>query len=196
MKEFGTAIILAGGRSSRMGFDKQFLELGEERLILSVIQKLQEEFDEFIIVTNKPENYKDFPYKILTDKIIGGGPLSGIHSGLSESNSKHNFIIACDMPNINLDYIGYMKSCIKETDYDGCITMYKNWIEPFNSFYSKNLVDNLEETILKREKKIYPFLKNHNIFYIEEDMARKYTPNWEIFLNLNTQEDLDEYLSV
>lgn len=195
LKEFGTAIILAGGKSSRMGFDKQFLELNEKRLISTIIENLKDEFEEFIIVTNKPESYEDFPYKILTDKIKDKGPLGGIHAGLSEASSKYSFVIACDMPNINLEYIKYMKSSIENTNYDGVITKSKEWIEPFNSLYSKEILYDLEETLLKGEKMIYPFLKGKNIFYIEEYIAKKFTPNWEIFINLNTQEELEKYLN-
>lgn len=177
-----------------MGFDKQFLELNEKRLILTLIENLKGEFNEFIIVTNKPERYRNFPYKILTDKIKDKGPLGGIHSGLSEASSKYSFVIACDMPNINIEYIRYMKTCLKNSNYDGCITKSEKWIEPFSSFYSKSLVKDMEKILLEGEKMIYPFLKRQNIFYIEEKIARNYSPNWEIFVNLNTQEELEKYL--
>jgi len=193
LKEFGTAIILAGGKSSRMGFDKQFLMIREKRLMESMIDKLNKEFNEFIVVTNKPEYYVDFPHKLVTDKIVGQGPLSGIHAGLSEADSKYSFVIACDMPNINLDYIRYMKESIKNTDYDGCITYSKDWIEPFSSFYSKEILQDLEKSLLAGQKMIYPFIKEHNFYYVDEDIARKFTPDWDIFINLNTQEELEYY---
>lgn len=69
MKDFGTAIILAGGKSSRMGFDKQFLKLDERRLMDSLIHKLESEFDEIIIVTNKPEYYIGLSHRIARDII-------------------------------------------------------------------------------------------------------------------------------
>ena len=195
LKEFGTAIILAGGKSSRMGFDKQFLMINEKRLIESMIDKLKEEFDEFIIVTNKPKYYIDFPHKIVSDKIVGQGPLGGIHAGLSEANSKYSLVIACDMPNVNLEYIRYMKDCLKNSNYDGCITYSSDWIEPFNSFYSKEIVENLEDTLERGDRMIYPFLKRQNIYYIDEVIAKKYAPGWDMFINLNTQAELDEYLN-
>ena len=80
MKKFGTAIILAGGKSTRMGFDKQFLELNKKRLIDIIINKLKEEFEEIIIVTNKPEEYRKYTQKILSDKIKDVGPLGGIYT--------------------------------------------------------------------------------------------------------------------
>ena len=168
MQKFGTAIILAGGKSSRMGFDKQFLMIHERRLMDSIIHKLREEFEEIIIVTNKPESYIGLSHKIIKDIIEDKGPLGGIHSGLKESSSQYAFIVACDMPNINMDYIRYMKSCIKDNNLDGCVTNFGDWVEPFSSFYSKGIVEDIELHLLTNRRSINSLLKNLEIYYIEE----------------------------
>ncbi len=108
MKEFGTAIILAGGKSSRMGFDKQFLKIKERLLIENLIQRLKPSFSEIVIVTNRPEEYKSLPVIVTQDVFKGIGPLAGIHAGLLKSTSRFSYIIACDMPNINIEFINYM----------------------------------------------------------------------------------------
>lgn len=194
MKKFGTAIILAGGKSSRMGFDKQFLKIDERRLMDSLIHKLREEFDEIIIVTNKPEYYIGLSHKIISDIIEGKGPLSGIHAGLKEASSQYAFIVACDMPNINMDYVRFMKSFINDKEIDGCVTKFGDWIEPFSSFYSKDIVEDIEKHLLSERRSINSLLYNLNIHYVEEYKAREFSPNWDMFLNLNTKEDLYYYL--
>lgn len=194
MKKFGTAIILAGGKSSRMGFDKQFLKIDERRLMDSLINKLREEFDEIIIVTNKPEYYIGLSHKIISDIIEGKGPLSGIHAGLKEASSQYAFIVACDMPNINMDYVRFMKSFINDKEIDGCVTKFGDWIEPFSSFYSKDIVEDIEKHLLSERRSINSLLYNLNIHYVEEYKAREFSPNWDMFLNLNTKEDLYYYL--
>lgn len=194
MKKFGTAIILAGGKSSRMGFDKQFLKIHERRLMNIVIDTLEEEFGEIIIVTNKPEKYNESKYKILTDIIKGVGPLGGIHSGLKESSSQYAFIIGCDMPNINLDYIKYMKKIIKNNSVDICITKYGEDIEPFHGFYSKNIIEDIEIYIKTGKRSIRDLALRLSTHYIEEDKAKEYSSNWDMFANLNTIEDLNRYM--
>lgn len=194
MKKFGTAIILAGGKSSRMGFDKQFLKIDQRRLMDSLINKLKKDFQEIIIVTNKPEYYIGLSHKIITDKLKEKGPLGGIHAGLLESSSKYSFVLACDMPNINMEYVRYMKESMKDQDLDGCVTNYMDWIEPFSSFYSRDLVKEIENHIDSGRRSINSMLKSLNIKYIEEEDARRFSPNWDMFLNLNTREDLDLYL--
>jgi molybdopterin-guanine dinucleotide biosynthesis protein A len=193
MKSFGTAIILAGGQSSRMGFDKQFLEIDEKKLMDSIISRLETKFEEIIIVTNKPEEYKELNHKIISDIIVCKGPLSGIHAGLTESSSKYSFVIACDMPNINISYIDYMQSCIEGKDIDGCVTIYKDNLEPFISFYSKDIIKDIEKYLGLGRRSLHQLLRSLQIHYIEEKIARKFTPNWDMFLNLNTIEDLSLY---
>lgn len=194
MNKFGTAIILAGGKSSRMGFDKQFLEIDERRIMNDIIYKLEQQFNEIIIVTNKPEEYKEIKHKIITDIIIGKGPLSGIHAGLKESSSKYAFVVACDMPNINMDYVSYMRETISNKDIDGCVTKFNEYIETFNSFYSKDIVDKIEEYLMDDKRSINSFLRNLRIHYIEENKAREFSSDWTMFSNLNTKEDLEFYL--
>lgn len=195
MKKFGTSIILAGGKSSRMGFDKQFLKIDEKRLMNLVINKLEEEFDEIIIVTNKPDEYIGFKEKIRTDIIKGMGPLSGIHSGLSEASSEYAFVIACDMPNINIDYVRYMKKVIEGKDMDACVTRTKDNIEPLHGFYSKGIVERIEKHLLSNRRSINSLIHDLKTHYIEESEAMEFGLNGDVFKNLNTKEDLDDFLS-
>lgn len=194
MKKFGTAVILAGGKSSRMGFDKQLLKINERRLMDSLIMKLNQEFDEIIIVTNRPECYKGLGDKIISDIIVGRGPLSGIHAGLTMASNEFSYFLACDMPNINFDYIRYMKNSIRCIDTSACITRFGSWIEPFNAFYSKKLKIEIEKHLFSGNRSINSLLEKVDVYYISEEEARRFSPNWDMFLNLNTKEDLNSYL--
>lgn len=194
MKKFGTAVILAGGKSTRMGFDKQFLMIKRRRLIDIIRKKLKKEFEEIILVTNKPQYYIGYTDKITEDKIPNKGPLSGIHAGLVEASSHFVYFIACDMPNINLDYIRFMKNTLKDKDVLACITKYGEWIEPFNAFYSKDMIEHIEKHLAKDMRSVNSLINKLPVYYIEEEEARSFSPNWDMFLNLNTRKDLEEYL--
>lgn len=193
MKDFGTCIILAGGKSSRMGFDKQFLKVDKRRLMYSIIERLEDEFDQIIIVTNKPEHYIGLSHVITKDILKEKGPLGGMHAGLKKADSKYSFVIACDMPNINLDYMRYMRN---RTSKMGCTTRFGDWIEPFCSFYSKEIVGDIEEYLKTGKRSINHLLMNLQVNYIEEGKAREFSPNWDMFLNLNTQRDLNQFLKL
>ena len=190
----GTAVILAGGNSSRMGFDKQCIMLKGKRLIELQIQVLQGIFSEIIIVTNKPELYKDYRCKITTDQLQSFGPMGGIHAGLKAAQSQFSYFIACDMTYINLNYIKYMKENLYTTKASCCITKLGDWIEPFNAFYSKDTIKDIEEHLNQNKKSVHSLVKKLNTLYIEENTARSFSPNWDMFLNLNTKEDLQQYM--
>lgn len=153
MKKFGTAVVLAGGKSTRMGFDKQLLRVNNRKLVESIINKLKHEFDEIIVVTNRPEYYIGLSNKITKDIIVGKGPLSGIHVGLKEASSQMAYFVACDMPNINMQYVRYMKERIKVLNIEACVTRYGTWIEPFSAFYSKDIVTDIESHLLEEGKR-------------------------------------------
>jgi molybdopterin-guanine dinucleotide biosynthesis protein A len=194
MNEFGTAIILAGGKSSRMGFDKQFLRIKERLLIENLVQRLSPSFNEIIIVTNKPDEYKSLPVIVTKDVFTEKGPLAGIHAGLLESSSHFSYVIACDMPNINMEFIQFMRSQINNGDKKACIARFKEWIEPFNAFYSRDIIEPIEDFLELGGRSINRLLRDLDIDFIDEEKAREFSTNWDMFYNLNTKADINEYL--
>ena len=84
-----TGIILAGGKSSRMGSDKGFLKLNDKRFVLYSIEALKPLVSEILIVSDN-ENYDTFGYKRIEDIIKNSGPVAGIYSGLKASKTEYN----------------------------------------------------------------------------------------------------------
>ena len=195
MLNLDTVIILAGGKSIRMGIDKQFMTINNHSMIDHMIEKLKKHFKEIIIVTNKPEMYKNYPYKIVEDKVKDFGPLAGIHAGLLSSSSLYNYVVACDMPFINFNYVYYMLSLIKDDikGTDLVVTRLGEWIEPFNAFYSKELIGRIENNIRLNKRRIVTLFEQAEVLYVPENKAREFSPNWEMFMNLNTRNDLELY---
>lgn len=194
MNKFNTAVILAGGKSSRMGFDKQFLEINKKRLMDEQILKLREQFEEIIVVSNKIDSYYDVNYKIVCDEIKEIGPLGGVHVGLKNAASKYIYITACDMPIINNDYIRFMKEKIND-NVEACVTKTGNRIEPFNGFYSVNLIHKIEELIYNKHTSMFSLLSSINTIYIEESDAKKISGSLDMFTNLNDIKDLTSYIN-
>ena len=92
-----TGIILAGGKSSRMGTDKGFLKLNNKPFIEYSIEALQPLVSELLIVSNNPD-YDVFKLKRVDDLIKNAGPLAGIYSGLKHSKTEYNLVLSCDIP--------------------------------------------------------------------------------------------------
>ncbi len=192
-KEFGSAVILAGGKSRRMGFDKQFLQIKNHYLLCHHGEQLAKLFEQIIVVTNTPELYRDTPFVLVSDELRDKGPLGGIHIGLKTATSRQVFFLACDMPNIHLDYIRFMQQRLQGGTDNACITRFGDWIEPFNAFYARDLLADIENYLNNGHHSLFRFLKSQNTHYISEAEARRYSPDWQMFLNLNTREDFETW---
>ncbi|MFK4341202.1 molybdopterin-guanine dinucleotide biosynthesis protein A [Paenibacillus sp. RC21] len=93
-----TGIIVAGGRSSRMGQDKAMLQLGGVTVLERISAVLGQVAQRVIVVARDTQQYRRFGLETTTDLYPGLGPLSGIHAGLSASNTEWGIVVACDMP--------------------------------------------------------------------------------------------------
>src|SRR3989338_10174791 len=148
-----TAIILAGGESSRMGTDKAFLKIGNQPLIKRQIELLRKIFKKIIIVTNSLPKYRGYKgIKIISDIIPHRGPLGGIYSGLLASSSTYNFVVACDMPFINESLIRYMIK--NKDDYDVLIPKIDKKFHPLFGIYSKDCLPIIEKRIKQQRLKV------------------------------------------
>ena len=194
MKEFDTAIIIAGGKSTRMGFDKAFMRIGHSPCIEIIVKKLKRHFNEIIIVTDEKNKYSLTDVTITQDKIKNAGPLGGLHAGLKESNSIYNYLIACDMPVISDKLITYMKEIlILKPQIIACEN--KGFIEPFHAVYSKQLTSKIEEEIKKNEYSLYSLMLKSNTEIIGYNIIKKICENSNIFTNLNTRQELEQFRS-
>lgn len=204
MDYFKTALILAGGKSSRMEFDKQLLVINEQRLIFNIAKNLEKHFEHIIIVSNKKEIYKDCKYDVVSDEIKDSGPLAGISVGLNHSKSEFVYIVACDMPNIDDKYINSIKSRIKKDivdriEYDVYLSQIDNKTQLFNGFYKRELGHEIKKYLINDTKKsILSFIENTDkrVNYIDEVEFLKNSFDKDMFINLNTQEDLNRYKSI
>jgi molybdopterin-guanine dinucleotide biosynthesis protein A len=194
MNKFGTAVILAGGKSKRMGQNKELLNINNRRLVEVQISKLEKIFEEILVITNHPHYYHGLNCKTHEDIIKDKGPIGGIYSGLVNSSSRYTFFLACDMPVLNIEYVKFLIDKINKEEPMACITLLGEWIEPFNAFYSKDMIKRVEEYIRKGGYSIHQLVKELKCVFIEEKIARKYSPNWNMFINFNTKEDVETYL--
>jgi molybdopterin-guanine dinucleotide biosynthesis protein A len=183
-----TGVILAGGKSSRMGTDKGVLELNGKKIIEHIISSIQPVVDEIIIISNN-NNYDYLGLKVYSDIIKECGPLAGIHTALSYSSTEKNLVVSCDIPFINSDLLSYLVNNAGRCEV--AIPVHNGNTEPLCAVYSKKCTDRFEELISKNE------LKMHNVFhhfitkeiFISEKQSF-YHP--KLFVNINTPAELNK----
>ncbi|MBI3353729.1 MAG: molybdenum cofactor guanylyltransferase [Nitrospirae bacterium] len=184
-----TGIILTGGKSSRMGRNKAFLRLNGEVIIERTVRLFNDLFDEVILVTNSPDEYKYLNTRIVSDMYPQGGSLIGIYSGLYHSSSQYSFVAACDMPFLKKGFIEYI---IKQKDnYDIVIPFSKDGQEPLHAVYSRTCLKPMEGQIKRGNLKIIDIIPGLKARRIERDEIIPFDPEFTSFINVNTPSELE-----
>lgn len=183
-----TGIILSGGRSSRLGMNKAFLEIEGERLIDRTVKKFRGLFSEIILVTNEPLLYLDQDITLVTDIYKGKGPLGGLYAGLFYASFDYAFLCACDMPYLNPEFIRYMMGKVPE--YDIVVPETADGFHPLHAIYSRRCLPTIKSLLLRDRLKMTGCFKGMKVLYVPETVIRRYDQQGWMFLNINTEQDL------
>jgi molybdopterin-guanine dinucleotide biosynthesis protein A len=183
-----SGIILSGGKSSRMGENKAFIEIDGVPIIRRICNLFKTLFSEILIVTNEIELFQDFEAKIYHDLIPNQGALGGLYTGIYFSSFPHVFCVACDMPFLKGPVIRHLIE--KMENYDVVVPKTQDGLQPLHAIYSKNCLDPIRRIMERKHFKIidiYPMVK---VNVVEENEFRHLDATRESFLNVNTPEEL------
>ena len=188
-----SSIILAGGKSLRLGYDKVLERVGKTSLLEQVISRIDSFSKDIIIVTAKERTFASLAnhpkVKVVSDIFPGQGSLGGIYTGLKKSGSFYNLVVAADMPFLNESLLRYI---IEVSDgYDFVLPKVDDLYEPLHAVYSQNCITPIE-TILQQGKKVIIELFNYvKVRYIGAEEIDRFDPQHLSYFNINTKEDLE-----
>ncbi len=186
-----TGVILAGGKSRRLGRDKVLLSVGGRNLLERTCQLFHEIFSEVVIVTNSPLEFFNSDAEIFTDLVPGCGPLGGIFTGLVFSTHPHSFVTACDMPFLNRDLIQYLISL--KDDYDVVMPQSESGYETMHAVYSRQCLKVIKASLDEGELKVDRILPKIRTRMVGPSELRPYLEGiTSPFFNINTPQDLEE----
>lgn len=182
-----TGIILAGGKSSRMGTDKGLQELCGKPLISYSIRLLSE-LCSTIIISSSSDAYKSFGYKTVADEIPGIGPMGGVFSVLKQSKTDKNLVLSCDLPFVSKELLlfilknseGYQVAVPWEGDQH---------YEPLCGFYHLSVLEQMQGFIQNGNYKLPDLFKEISINRLVINKELDFYTE-ELFLNVNSKHDL------
>jgi molybdopterin-guanine dinucleotide biosynthesis protein A len=183
-----TGILLAGGKSSRMGKEKGSLKLGNQFLYEYPLQVLEACCENILISSCNP-SLPRAPHPLVCDEISGLGPLGGIYSCLKYSSTELNVILSYDMPGINVPLIHYLLTEAK--GYDVVVpALIEHQPEPLCGVYRKSALPVFEACIQQKEYAVHKALRKSRskVLIIHQHMDFWHP---ELFININTREDLE-----
>src|SRR5438477_322279 len=182
-------VVLAGGRSSRMGGrDKAFAAVDGEPIAVRTIRLFRGLFPQVIVATNRADRYRALGVETVSDAFPGCGPLAGIHAAMRAARHPHVFVAACDMPGLDADVIRFLLARIG--DADAVVPRWEHDVEPLHAVYAVRLVDRIEKALRTERYAIRELLPRVRVDYVAEDELRRIRGTARSMLNVNTPEEL------
>lgn len=177
-----TAIILAGGNSSRMGEDKGLMLINGQPMIQHIIDTVKGVVENIIIVSNNGA-YTKFGYPVVEDEVKGKGPLGGIYTGLLHTTTDRNIVLSCDVPYVNANLLNLLISHSSESD----ITIpQKNGVtHQLIGVFTKACIITFKNALDDNQLKLKQIFQKMKLNIVDASHFNEY-----LFTNINQKDDL------
>ena len=189
-----TGIILAGGKSSRLGRDKAWEDVGGQRIIDRVIGTLQSSCDEVLIIGDRPERQNELSLpkciQYRSAELEGRGSIGGLYTGLKASDTLWSLVVACDMPFISRELIRFMLSIISKNRCDAIVPVINGRYQPTHALYNSTCIPFIEKNISSGNFRMDSYFDEIYLEEISEDVINSIKGAELSFFNVNTEDDL------
>ncbi len=149
-----TAIVLAGGQSTRMGRDKALLPVAGRTMIEHIVEQLRPHFDEILISANDPDRYAFLGLEVVPDARPGLGPMAAIAASIARARHEQCFVIPCDAPTVPLGPLyRLLRRARRGSDVVVPLTP-ESHFEPLFAIYSRRLAPKLNRALERGERGI------------------------------------------
>lgn len=183
--EKATVIIMAGGSSRRMGTDKSLLPISGRPIIERICQRLRCCFEQILISADEADKFTFLGLAVVPDKVPGQGPLMGIASAVETSSNELNFVVACDIPHIELRYVRRMLAEAAGSDADIVVPITGDEkYEPLFAVYRKSALEAINKVLSSGGRKISDVFALCKVKYVELGAD---------LVNLNTMAEYEEF---
>ena len=192
------ALILMGGKNSRMNGNVKGLLKIKNSTFLEKIQETLNDFSSIYLSINdkfskeQKQNFENMGFKIIEDIYKEIGPLGGIYSSLLNCKEEYLFITACDMPFITKNSIEVLCNKV-DKNTDGVVFYDKNnKLYPLGAIYSKNVLPIIEEMIEKKYYKLSYLVEKSN--FVKINIEKTDIP-LKVLSNINTLQEYDLFIN-
>jgi molybdopterin-guanine dinucleotide biosynthesis protein A len=186
-----TGVLLAGGKSRRMGRDKRFIEIEGRTLLERSLAVLEKLFPEILVAVAGPDpELEGLRHRVVTDLIPGCATLGGLYTGLFYAANPRIFAVACDMPFVNENAILRVIELGKEADV--AMVKLSTGIQPMHALYAKSCLGPMRKLIEAGNLKVQLLAESQELD-VRVLQEGEFRANDELlsFLNVNTPADLE-----
>ncbi|MFZ1692426.1 MAG: molybdenum cofactor guanylyltransferase [Flavobacteriales bacterium] len=186
-KQGWTGVVLAGGRSSRMGRDKALIEIDGRSLLDRALDKLDAHCAELLVI-GEPGKYGHVGPFVIADEWPGKGPLGGIATAMRYASNDKLLVIACDMPALNDRLFELLKAQLGNAT-DAVVLRHEGLIEPLAAAYQRSAQPAFRRCVELDVLKMSDALSQVRTSHVEVIPGRDAWPE-DLFRNINAQGDL------
>ena len=213
-----TGVILAGGKSRRMGQNKALIQLGASPLIAHVIHHMRLVTDELLLITNTPTEYAHLGLPMHSDRVPDAGALGGIYTGLTYASHDAVLCVACDSPFLRPKLLSYLVATLGEYDAVMPYTYSSNkdigvtnpshsnrnigvtnpshsanqiTLQTLCAAYSKRCLPIIELMLQESELRVHALAERAYVQRVSPEVWRAFDPDGISFFNINTHEDFE-----
>lgn len=191
-----TGLVLAGGSSSRLGFNKALATLGGETLVARAARLLGEICPQVMLVSRDPAVARGLPYPLVDDETPGAGPLGALAAGLRACPTPFALALACDLPFFPPELAAYLaRLARREPDIEAAVPHWGNFWEPLAALYARSCLSRIQEALRRGERRLTAFFEKVKLRPVTEEEIRRFAPPEEAFFNLNYPEDFKRALA-
>ncbi|MGZ8383061.1 MAG: molybdenum cofactor guanylyltransferase [Nitrospira sp.] len=186
-----SGVLIAGGKSRRMGHDKRFLTVGGISIFRRTLDVLKKTFAETIVVLAEPVDSLDVQgSRVVYDSIPNAGSLGGLFTGLMTSSEPRVFAVACDMPFLDAEVIRFMASCDRTADV--VVAELGGRFQPMHAMYSQRCLPFLRAMADRQDLKIQRLFleKQLRVAVLGKSHLTGLASGQRSFQNINTPDDL------
>jgi molybdenum cofactor guanylyltransferase len=189
-----TAIILAGGKSSRMGRPKALLPFGNEPLIVHLVRTLERSFNSVVVVAAPDQELPLLRAKVVRDEVAYQGPVGGIYYGLKAAIGTAAFVTSCDAAFLSLPLISFLRSQI--LNYDVVVPYWQARFQPLHAVYRRSVLPLLKQQLERGELRPIFLYDKVRTRKVGEEEVRRFDPEGLSFFNMNAPEDYAQALKL
>ena len=187
-----TAVVLAGGKSSRMGRPKSLLLFDGKPLIVHLAHVLERMFTETVVVAAPGQELPSLPAILVRDEVPYQGPVGGIYYGLRAASGKSCFVTSCDVAFLNPSLIFHLLSQI--SGYDVVVPYWQERFQPLHAVYRSSVLPLLKEQLDRNELRPIFLFDKVRTRKVDEEEIRIFDPDGLSFFNMNTPDDYQQAL--
>lgn len=209
-----TGVILAGGKSRRMGQNKALIQLGDDSLIEHVIRRMHLVVDELLLITNTPAEYAHLDVPMYDDIIPDTGALGGLYTGLTYASHDAVLCVGCDNPFLVPNLLTYLVSVLGEydavmpyTDGSKQTPFYRDkgigvknpsysddriTLQTLCAAYAKRCLPIIELMLQESELRVHALAERAHVQRVSPEVWQTFDSEGMSFFNINTPEDFEK----